>query len=141
MEKEKKLRYEELVDEVARAEAELYHRRKAVEKVIEDEVEQRGGPFAFEMDEEQATKPMKNDLARLSNAAAIDSFAITLWDKDELSAENGFILGVWKEGDPEEIHVKGLYAIQNKDYDRQFNVPLNHVENIEEVLNFIIKFG
>lgn len=139
MEKTKKEKYYKIIDRVTEADCELYHRRREVEKIIIDEVNRRGGPFAFVMSDLMATIRVRNELSRMSIAAATDSYEITLRDEFD-NVEAGFILEVWKDGDPEDVYVKGLYSIQNSDYDRMFKVPLDHVENPEEVLNFIMKY-
>lgn len=143
METTKKEKYERIIERVADADSALYHCRRDVEKIIIDEATRKSEPFSFRMSRYHATRPVRNELSRMFTAITCDSYSVTLWDECVIVAEEGFIQEVGvdenKDGE-EEVYVKGLYSVQNENFDRQFKVGLSHIEELEEVLRFIMTY-
>ena len=123
METDKKHDYEAVIDLVTEADSLLYHRRRDVEKIIIDEATRKSEPFSFRMSRHHATRPVRNELKRMFTAITIQEVGVD---------EN-------KDGE-KEVYVKGLYSVQNENFDRQFKVGLNSIEELEEVLRFIMTY-
>ena len=143
METDKKHDYEAVIDLVTEADNLLYHRRRDVEKIIIDEATRKSEPFSSRMSRYHATRHVRNELKRMFTAITCDSYSVTLWDEGGIVAEEGFIqeVGVDENKDGEkEVYVKGLYSVQNENFDRQFKVGLNSIEELEEVLRFIMTY-